>query len=156
MNKTKRMLKNAAMSVGIGAVPAFVVLWLCNLFMKVNELTYMARMTMYKICITMPLMIGITVMLFAMVSFISRDEKELQEIEKKSVHTLQVLPMLICLDLSMMIGIKVFLSIYGEEIKPGKDHGTAYMVFKFLSIFFLWATAFMVLGMLCMMLSAVR
>ena len=56
----------------------------------------------------------------------------------------------------MMIGIKDFLSIYGEEIKPGKDHGTAYMVFKFLSIFFLWATAFMVLGMLCMMLSAVR
>ena len=51
---------------------------------------------------------------------------------------------------------KGFLSIYGEEIKPGKDHGTAYMVFKFLSIFFLWATAFMVLGMLCMMLSAVR
>ena len=39
MNKTKRMLKNAAISVGIGAVPAFVVLWLCNLFMKVNELT---------------------------------------------------------------------------------------------------------------------
>ncbi len=31
--------------------------------MKVNELTYMARMTMYKIRITMPLMIGITVML---------------------------------------------------------------------------------------------
>ena len=31
---------------------------------------------------------------------------------------------------------KGFLSIYGEEIKPGKDHGTAYMVFKFLSIFF--------------------
>ena len=43
MNKTKRMLKNAAMSVGIGAVPAFVVLWLCNLFMKVNELTYMVQ-----------------------------------------------------------------------------------------------------------------
>ena len=109
MNKTKRMLKNAAISVGIGAVPAFVVLWLCNLFMKVNELTYMARMTMYKIRITMPLMIGITVMLFAMVSFISRDEKRInKEIEKKSVHTLQVLPMLICLDLSMMIGIKEF------------------------------------------------
>ena len=72
MNKTKRMLKNAAISVGIGAVPAFVVLWLCNLFMKVNELTYMARMTMYKIRITMPLMIGITVMLFG-------------ECEKKSV-----------------------------------------------------------------------
>ena len=36
MNKTKRMLKNAAISVGIGAVPAFVVLWLCNLFMKVT------------------------------------------------------------------------------------------------------------------------
>ena len=84
MNKTKRMVKNAAMSVGIGAVPAFVVLWLCNLFMKVNELTYMARMTMYKICITMPLMIGITVMLFAMVSFISRDEKRInKEIEKE-------------------------------------------------------------------------
>ena len=51
---------------------------------------------------------------------------------------------------------KGFLSIYGEEIKPGKDHGTAYMVFKFLSILSLSATAFMVLGMLCMMLSAVR
>ena len=84
MNKTKRMLKNAAISVGIGAVPAFVVLWLCNLFMKVNELTYIARITMYKIRITMPLMIGITVMLFAMVSFISRDEKRInKEIEKE-------------------------------------------------------------------------
>ena len=149
MNKTKRMLKNAAISVGIGAVPAFVVLWLCNLFMKVNELTYMARMTMYKIRITMPLMIGITVMLFAMVSFISRDEKE------KRSHTSSITN-------ANMFGLvdddwdKGFLSIYGEEIKPGKDHGTAYMVFKFLSIFFLWATAFMVLGMLCMMLSAVR
>ena len=47
MNKTKRMLKNAAISVGIGAVPAFVVLWLCNLFMKVNELTLIARITHY-------------------------------------------------------------------------------------------------------------
>ncbi len=83
------MLKNAAISVGIGAVPAFVVLWLCNLFMKVNELTYMARMTMYKIRITMPLMIGITVMLcFAMVSFISRDEKRInKEIEKRKAFT---------------------------------------------------------------------
>ena len=146
MNKTKRMLKNAAISVGIGAVPAFVVLWLCNLFMKVNELTYMARMTMYKIRITMPLMIGI-----------SRDEKRInKEIEKeKRSHTSSITN-------ANMFGLvdddwdKGFLSIYGEEIKPGKDHGTAYMVFKFLSIFFLWATAFMVLGMLCMMLSAVR
>lgn len=157
MNKTKRMLKNAAISVGIGAVPAFVVLWLCNLFMKVNELTYMARMTMYKIHITMPLMIGITVMLFAMVSFISRDEKRInKEIEKeKRSHTSSITN-------ANMFGLvdddwdKGFLSIYGEEIKPGKDHDTLYMVFKFLSIFFLWATVFLVLGMLCMMLSAVR
>ena len=147
MNKTKRMLKNAAISVGIGAVPAFVVLWLCNLFMKVNELTLIARITMYKIRITMPLM----------VSFISRDEKRInKEIEKeKRSHTSSITN-------ANMFGLvdddwdKGFLSIYGEEIKPGKDHGTAYMVFKFLSIFFLWATAFMVLGMLCMMLSAVR
>ena len=109
MNKTKRMLKNAAISVGIGAVPAFVVLWLCNLFMKVNELTYMARMTMYKIRITMPLMIGITVMLFAMVS-----------LKKKNVHTLQVLPMLICLDLSMMIGIKDFCQYTVKKLSPEK------------------------------------
>ena len=117
MNKTKRMLKNAAISVGIGAVPAFVVLWLCNLFMKVNELTYIARITMYKIRITMPLMIGITVMLFAMVSFISRDEKR---INKKSVHTLQVLPMLICLDLLMMIGIKDFCQYTVKKLSPEK------------------------------------
>ena len=140
MNKTKRMLKNAAISVGIGAVPAFVVLWLCNLFMKVNELTLIAR-----------------VMLFAMVSFISRDEKRInKEIEKeKRSHTSSITN-------ANMFGLvdddwdKGFLSIYGEEIKPGKDHGTAYMVFKFLSIFFLWATVFLVLGMLCMMLSATR
>ena len=115
MNKTKRMLKNAAISVGIGAVPAFVVLWLCNLFMKVNELTYMARMTMYKIRITMPLMIGITVMLFAMVSFIST-----KRLKKKSVHTLQVLPMLICLDLSMMIGIKDFCQYTVKKLSQEK------------------------------------
>ena len=157
MNKTKRMLKNAAISVGIGAVPAFVVLWLCNLFMKVNELTLIARITMYKIRITMPLMIGITVMLFAMVSFISRDEKRInKEIEKeKRSHTSSITN-------ANMFGLvdddwdKGFLSIYGEEIKPGKDHGTAYMVFKFLSVLSLSATAFMVLGMLCMMLSATR
>ena len=105
----------------------------------------------------MPLMIGITVMLFAMVSFISRDEKKInKEIEKeKRSHTSSITN-------ANMFGLvdddwdKGFLSIYGEEIKPGKDHGTAYMVFKFLSIFSLSATAFMVLGMLCMMLSATR
>ena len=120
MNKTKRMLKNAAISVGIGAVPAFVVLWLCNLFMKVNELTLIARITMYKIRITMHLMIGITVMLFAMVSFISRDEKRInKEIEKeKRSHTSSITN-------ANMFGLvdddwdKGFLSIYGEEIKPG-------------------------------------
>ena len=121
MNKTKRMLKNAAISVGIGAVPAFVVLWLCNLFMKVNELTYMARMTMYKIRITMPLMIGITVMLFAMVSFISRDEKRInKEIEKeKRSHTSSITN-------ANMFGLvdddwdKGFLSIYVKKLSPEK------------------------------------
>ena len=150
MNKTKKMLKNAAISVVIGAVPAFVVLWLCNLFMKVNELTLMARITMYKIRITMPLMI-------VMVTFISRDEKRInKEIEEeKRSHTSSITR-------ANQFGMvdddwkKGFLSIYGEEIKPGKDHGTAYMVFKFLSIFFLWATVFLVLAMLCMMLSATR
>lgn len=121
MNKTKRMLKNAAISVGIGAVPAFVVLWLCNLFMKVNELTYMARMTMYKIRITMPLMIGITVMLFAMVSFISRDEKKInKEIEKeKRSHTSSITNANM-FDLSMMIGIKDFCQYTVKKLSPEK------------------------------------
>lgn len=152
------MLKNAIISVGIGAVPAFVVLWLCNLFMKVNELSYMERITMYKIRITMPLAIGITVMLFAMVFFVGREErktnKEVEEEIKRS-HT------------SGITGVnkfgladddweKGFLSIYGEEVKAGSDHGTSYMIFKFLSILSLSATVFLVLGMLCMMLSATR
>lgn len=157
MNKSKKMLKNAIISVVIGAVPAFVVLWLCNLFMKVNELSYMERITMYKIRITMPLAIGITVMLFAMVTFISRDEKRInKEIEKeKRSHTSSITN-------ANMFGLvdddweKGFLSIYGEEVKSGSDHGTSYMIFKFLSILSLSATVFLVLGMLCMMLSATR
>lgn len=39
MNKTKRMLKSGNIGC-IGAVPAFVVLWLCNLFMKVRTYTH--------------------------------------------------------------------------------------------------------------------
>lgn len=66
---------------------------------------------------------------FAMVSFISRDEKRInKEIEKeKRSHTSSITN-------ANMFGLvdddwdKGFLSIYGEEIKPGKDHGTAYMV----------------------------
>ena len=64
MNKTKRMLKNAAISVGIGAVPAFVVLWLA-IIMKVNETYVHGKDDNVQNTHNDPLMIGITVMLFA-------------------------------------------------------------------------------------------
>ena len=47
--------------------------------------------------------------------------KELtKRLKKKSVHTLQVLPMLICLDLSMMIGIKDFCQYTVKKLSPEK------------------------------------
>lgn len=79
MKKLRRILKKAVISISIGAVPAFVALWLCNLFMKVNDLSYTGRITMYKIRITMPLAIGITVMLFVIVFLIGREEKKINK-----------------------------------------------------------------------------
>ena len=47
--------------------------------------------------------------------------KELtKRLKKKNVHTLQVLPMLICLDLSMMIGIKDFCQYTVKKLSPEK------------------------------------
>ncbi len=62
--------------------------------------------------------------------------KELtKRLKKKSVHTLQVLPMLICLDLSMMIGIKDFCQYTVKKLSPEKTTAQ-HIWFLILSIFF--------------------
>lgn len=154
--KYKSLLKSAVISVISGAIPALIIFSLCNIFIKSHRLLYLEKITMYKIRWAMPLMIGLTITLFIMTFFIGREERkneklwEEQDAERKHSSGITGVNEFGLIDDSREKG---FLSIYGEEIVAGKDHGTLYMIFKFLSILFLCMTVPSTLVMLCMMLS---
>lgn len=149
--KYKVLLKCAIYALITGVITAAAVYGLCTLYYYFFSLNEESTAKMIRILFTV--LIGVTAMLASMSVQLGkiekREERKWRE-EDRAVYTSNIMDV----NLAGLIDDtqkKEFCTIYGERMKVGDDHGTAYMIFKTLFLLMLFVTVFTSLPMVLML-----
>lgn len=157
-SKYKLLIKKGIISIFIGAAAAAVVCAVFNLYIGGFELTAIQADNASKMRLTFMIMFFVTGVLAAMSAQLGIEERRLDKkwreqnrnMAKDFNSDIKGVNIAGLIDDSQG---KEFSTIFGERVKVGEDHGTAYMIFKTLLIFSLFMTVSVSIVMILMLLS---
>lgn len=150
--KGKLFVKTILKGILLGCLSSAVIFMLCTIY--INTLNVAKRSAASDARLFMCVVFGVTVCLGMISMFIGREERKAEKLWKNenkekygSVGGINIAGLI---DDSQG---KEFCDIYGNRIKAGDDHGTAFMIFKFLFIFSLFITVVSSFALILMLIS---
>lgn len=157
-SKYKVLIKCILISLIIAIIIAVAVGVACTLYFNRFTLTYVQLPLSRKMRLTFMIFYGLTALFTATSIQLGKIEKKAEERWKEENEKMNKGTQ------SRVLGVNIagliddtqrkeFVDLYGNKVKAGDDHGTAFMVFKILSIISIFFTVAATLVMGMMMLS---